>query len=174
MTERQKARLSEVGLLLVAFVWGAGFVVTKDTLSMLSPLVILSLRFLIASALMFILFFRRMGRIRRRDLRQGAIVGSTLLAGFLCQTYGLQYTTVTKQGFLVATYVVMVPFLFWFFYRQTGGRSGPGRQLRSPWRASCWSPIWVIPVFHRVTVCPSWPPSSFPCTSCPSDTSPDR
>lgn len=121
MTERQKARLSELGLLLVAFVWGAGFVVTKDTLSMLSPLIILSLRFIIASALMFILFFRRMGRIYRRDLRQGAIVGVTLLAGFLCQTYGLQYTTVTKQGFLIATYVVMVPFLFWLF---TGKKVG--------------------------------------------------
>lgn len=121
MTEREKARLSELGLLLVAFVWGAGFVVTKDTLSMLSPLIILSLRFIIASALMFLLFFRRIGRIYRKDIRQGAIVGVTLLLGFLCQTYGLQHTTATKQGFIIATYVVMVPFLFWLF---TGKKVG--------------------------------------------------
>jgi drug/metabolite transporter (DMT)-like permease len=115
MTEREKGRLSELGLLLVAFVWGAGFVVTKDTLSMLSPLIILSLRFIIASAMMGLLFFRRIGRIYKKDIRQGAIVGVTLLLGFVCQTYGLQYTTVTKQGFIIATYVVMVPFLFWLF-----------------------------------------------------------
>lgn len=121
-SERQKRVLSDIGLLFVAFVWGGGFVAVKDSLRTVTPMVLMAVRFTLAAGVLYLFLHKWIGRINRADLKKGAVVGFFLYMGFAAQTLGLQYTTASKQGFLTATYVVMVPFLYGVIYKKTPER----------------------------------------------------
>ncbi len=114
----KKSLLADLSLLVVAFVWGGGFVAVKDALNTLSPMLLMAFRFTIASAIIYVFFRKKIGAITKGDLKGGSIVGLMLFAAFALQTIGLQYTTASKQGFLTAIYVVFVPLLYWLFYRK--------------------------------------------------------
>ncbi|MBM7561256.1 DMT family transporter [Fusibacter tunisiensis] len=116
--DKQKKYLSDLSLLFVAFVWGGGFVAVKDALNTVTPMVLMALRFVLATLVLYLFLFKWIGKISKSDLKHGSVVGLLLFLAFTAQTLGLQYTTASKQGFLTATYVVMVPFLFWAFYRK--------------------------------------------------------
>ena len=119
MKDNLRKYLSDISLFFVAVVWGGGFIAVKDTLTTVTPMLILSIRFIIAAVIMYILFYRKMGKIEKTDWKKGSIVGIFLYLAFGFQTYGLQFTTASKQGFLTAIYVVVVPFLYWILYRKT-------------------------------------------------------
>lgn len=118
MNNRKKQLLSDMTLILVAFLWGGGFVAVKDTLNSMGPMSLNFFRFLIAVITMRIFLFKKIGKITKNDLKGGLAVGILLYLGYASQTIGLQYTTVSKQGFVTATYVVMVPFLYWIIHRK--------------------------------------------------------
>ncbi len=113
-----KALLADLSLLVVAFVWGGGFVAVKDALNTLSPMLLMAFRFTIAAAIIYLFFRSKIGKIEKSDLKGGGVVGLALFVAFAFQTFGLQYTTASKQGFLTAIYVVLVPLLYWIFYRK--------------------------------------------------------
>lgn len=115
---KKKQYLSDLSLLFVAFVWGGGFVAVKDALNTMTPLLLMAYRFILASVVMYIFLHKKIGKLSKSDLRKGSVVGTILFLAFAAQTFGLQYTTASKQGFLTATYVVMVPFLYWILYRK--------------------------------------------------------
>lgn len=116
--EKKQRYLADVSLLFVAFVWGGGFVAVKDALNTVTPMLLMSLRFIIASVIMYVFLHKKIGRLNQSDFKKGSIVGFILFLAFAAQTYGLQYTTASKQGFLTAVYVVIVPFLYWVLYKQ--------------------------------------------------------
>lgn len=118
LSARGKKYLSDISLLFVAFAWGGGFVVVKDSLDYMTPMYLMAFRFSLAT--FFVYFFLRkwMGNIDRKDLYKGSIVGLLLFLAFAFQTLGLQYTTASKQGFLTATYVVFVPIIYTLLYRK--------------------------------------------------------
>ncbi len=118
MNSRKKQLLSDLTLIFVAFLWGGGFVAVKDTLGSVGPMSLNFFRYLIAIVAMKIILFPKLGRIEKKDLKGGLVVGVLLFLGYASQTIGLQYTTASKQGFITATYVVMVPFLYWMIHRK--------------------------------------------------------
>ncbi len=118
LTDKKKQNLSDLSLLFVAAVWGGGFVAVKDALEMMSPLFLMSYRFILASLIMYIFMHKKIGKFSKNDLKIGAIVGFILYLAFASQTFGLQFTTASKQGFLTATYVVMVPLIYWILYKK--------------------------------------------------------
>ena len=111
---RKKSILADMSLLLVAIIWGSGFIVNKNALDYMDPIYILVLRFTLSSILMGIIFWKRLVKIKLQDLKAGVVIGIFLFLAFLAQTIGLQYTTVSKQAFITASNVVMVPFIYWF------------------------------------------------------------
>ncbi len=118
----KKALLADLSLLIVAFVWGGGFVAVKDALNTMTPMLLMAFRFTIAAAILYVFFRKKIGKITKNDLKGGGFVGMALFLGFAFQTFGLQYTTASKQGFLTAIYVVLVPLLYWIFYRKAPAR----------------------------------------------------
>ncbi len=110
--------LSDISLFFVAIVWGGGFVIIKDTLTTVTPMLLISLRFIMASIIMYLILNKKIGKITKEDLKKGSIVGFILYLAFATQTYGLQFTTASKQGFLTAVYVAIVPFLYWILYKK--------------------------------------------------------
>lgn len=111
--DKRKSILADMSLLFVAIVWGGGFVAVKDALNTIAPFYIVAIRFIIATLLLCIVFWKKIKIITKKDIKAGFIVGIFLFGGFATQTVGLQYTTPGKQAFLTATYVVIVPFLSW-------------------------------------------------------------
>lgn len=109
----KRTLLAEIALLFTTLIWGGGFVAVKDALNSITPLYMMAVRFLLASILMGLVFFKTIKKTTKRDILHGSIVGVFLFTGFATQTIGLQYTTVGKQAFLTALYVVIIPFLVW-------------------------------------------------------------
>lgn len=118
LSNKKKQYLSDISLLFVAAVWGGGFVAVKGALDTMTPLVLMSYRFLLATGIMYLFLHKKIGKFSKQDLKNGTIVGIILFLAFAAQTFGLQYTTASKQGFLTATYVVMVPLLYWILYKK--------------------------------------------------------
>lgn len=115
-----KKYIGEIGLFFTSIVWGTGFVGTKLSLDGgLTPLQLITIRFLIAAILINIIFYKQIkANINKDAIKCGAIMGVFLFIAFVVQTIGLVYTTPSKNAFLTAVNVVIVPFIGVFVYRQ--------------------------------------------------------
>lgn len=109
----KRSLYADLSLLLVAIIWGSGFVVTKNALNHITPFYLLAYRFGISFVLMGLVFFKRLKKSTIEDWKAGLLIGIFLFGGFATQTVGLNYTTAGKQAFITATNVVMVPFIYW-------------------------------------------------------------
>ena len=118
MTSGGRQRLgADAALILIAFIWGATFVVVKRALADISPTLFLAIRFAIAAVLLAIAFRGRSIPSRERlwwTLQRGAAAGACLIAGYILQTLGLERTTASKAGFITGFYIPLVPFLLIF------------------------------------------------------------
>lgn len=117
-----KTLLWDLSLLLVAMVWGGGFVVTKNALAVMTPLYFLAIRFMIAGLLMVIIFLPRIRRVSWQDIKSSCIVGAFLSLGFITQTFGAHLTTPAKSSFITGLNVVIVPFIMIIFTKKFPGR----------------------------------------------------
>ena len=115
---KKQVLFADLGLLLVALLWGAGFLFTKRGLDYITPLWMMSMRFVGATIIMSIVFYKNFRKISKSDLKAGLISGIFLYIAFATQTIGLQYTSISNQAFLTATNVVFVPFLVWVVYKK--------------------------------------------------------
>ncbi len=105
-------------LLVTAFVWGSGFVVTAIALEHLTPFQVMAGRFLLATMILSILFGYKFKKMTKTVIWKGAVIGTFLYIGFVLQTYGLEYTTPSKNAFLTAINVVIVPLIGYLIYKK--------------------------------------------------------
>ncbi|MEF9918785.1 MAG: DMT family transporter, partial [Eubacterium sp.] len=105
--------LADLGLVLVAIVWGTGFVASKNAISETTPMMVMSIRFTVAFIVSLIIFRKHLKNISKETLKVGCIIGFFLFTAFAAQTIGLQFMLAGKQAFITATNVVMVPFIYW-------------------------------------------------------------
>lgn len=110
--------LGEIFLIITAIIWGSGFVANAIALDHWTPYQILAGRFLIGAAMLIAIFYRNVRSLNKKTIIQGIILGVFLYAAFALQTVGLQYTTPSKNAFLTAVNVVIVPFLALILYRR--------------------------------------------------------
>ena len=101
-------RRSDLLLIAAAAVWGVSFVVVKEALNDVSPLLMLGLRFSIAT-LVLAPFINLRGGFSAAELRAGLILTVLLATGFATQAVGLQYTTPARSAFIVAMSCVLAP-----------------------------------------------------------------
>lgn len=104
-------KTSDLGLLVVAFVWGLTFVMVKESLLFISPFKFLFYRFFLSFLFLAGLSGKRLLRLNGSVLGHGAVIGVFLFLGYGLQTVGLQYTTPANTGFITGLSVVIVPFL---------------------------------------------------------------
>ncbi|MFS4457560.1 DMT family transporter [Bdellovibrio sp. HCB2-146] len=114
-------------LVFAGALWGFGFVAAIWALTAFTPYETMVYRLLIATVVgeFLYLIFRGprltgMWADLKLALPAGLILGSMLLT----QTIGLQYTTATKSGFITALYVILVPLMnTWFFKNPSSWKS---------------------------------------------------
>jgi drug/metabolite transporter (DMT)-like permease len=112
---------ADAALVVAAFFFGTTFIVVQEAVERIEPLPFLSVRFLIGAAVLGLVAHRRTAlrtapQVARRpgtagELRDGVLAGLLLLAGYVLQTVGLQYTTAATSAFITYMLVVFVPFI---------------------------------------------------------------
>lgn len=100
-------------LVIVTLIWGSTFVMVKDVLDQVSPLVLLTARFGFGavSLALLLLVMRRWRGFTVREVAWGSLVGVALWAGYVFQTVGMQWTSASNAGFLTGMSVALVPIL---------------------------------------------------------------
>lgn len=116
-------------LILVTVIWGGGFVASDIALESMKPFQIMMVRFLLASVLMGVISRGQQKSEEKLKDRAGAVkagilMGVTLFMGFAFQIIGLQYTTPSKNAFLTALNVVIVPFIAFVILKKKIGAKG--------------------------------------------------
>jgi drug/metabolite transporter (DMT)-like permease len=106
-----RARAAEVGLIGVAAVWGATFVVVQDAVAKLPTLAFLGYRFLAAAVVVALVWRSAVRALPAAGWRAGALMGVFLTLGYVLQTLGLEHTTVSNAGFITGLFVVLTPVL---------------------------------------------------------------
>jgi drug/metabolite transporter (DMT)-like permease len=98
-------------LILTTIIWGGTFVVIKESLTYVSPMIFIAARFVFATLLLLpfvkIIFKGSTGL----ELKGGLWLGLLYFIGFATQTLGLNYTSATKSGFITGTFVIFTPIL---------------------------------------------------------------
>jgi drug/metabolite transporter (DMT)-like permease len=94
-------------LTIAALLFGATFVVVKDTLTTLSPLSFVGWRFSLGALALGAIGFPR-GKAIWRD---GSIAGLILFASYALQTIGLARTSASNSGLITGLYVIATPLI---------------------------------------------------------------
>ncbi|HHW47666.1 MAG TPA: DMT family transporter [Clostridiaceae bacterium] len=100
---------ADVSLLLITIVWGSSFVLVKNVLEFIPSFAYISVRFILAGAVLVILFHKRLGSMSRKTVLYGFILSLMLFGGVALQIVGLYYTTASNSAFITGLSVVMVP-----------------------------------------------------------------
>ena len=94
---------------MMVIMWGATFVIIKESLNDISSMLFIAIRFLLASVFLIPLIFVRRKKLNKNAVVPGIILGILTFSAFAAQTVGLKYTSATKSAFLTGTAVVMIP-----------------------------------------------------------------
>ena len=124
LSERGIKILASLGLILTTMIWGFAFVVMKNSVDIIPPAYLLAVRFSMSALLLAVLFHKNLLRADHRTIICGVILGVFLCLSYQFQTYGLKYTTASKNAFITTLYVIIVPFLYWIVSKKRpGGRN---------------------------------------------------
>ena len=106
-------KLAKPMLFSAALIWGTSFFIMKNALDSLPVYALLALRFTAGAILLSIVCVKKWKDFTVDYLWRGAIVGGFLFTAYTVQTFGLSFTTPSKNAFLTAVYCVLVPFFTW-------------------------------------------------------------
>ena len=109
---------AEIYLLIIVIVWGSTFAIIKNILNLIPPYTFLTYRFLLATLVLIIIFWKKIRGINKTILRKGSLIGVFLFLGYTFQTVGIKYTSATKAGFITGLSVVLVPIISLFFIKE--------------------------------------------------------
>lgn len=106
-------------LLLIAAIWGFGFVPQREGMNYVGPSAFNALRFALGAATLIpVLLLSR--RVQLEDLFDrntfwlGVLLGALLFGGATFQQISIQYTTLANVAFITGLYVIVVPAIGFF------------------------------------------------------------
>ena len=108
----------ELLMLITAVMWGSGFVGMAKGLEHWTVFQLMAGRFLLASIILSLIFYKKLKLISKAVLWKGAVLGAILFIAFALQTMGLEYTTASKNAFLTAINVIIVPIIAYVIYKR--------------------------------------------------------
>ena len=132
--EKHNTITADLLLLLVALIWGFGFVAQRAGMEHIGPYAFNGIRFLLGGLCLLPLVLRSQRSLLTSTnqvplLYAGGLAGLVLFAGATLQQVGIQYTTAGKAGFITGLYVVIVPLIGILFRQVTGMGTWIGAML---------------------------------------------
>lgn len=113
MNKKMVSVIASSGLILTAAIWGFAFVVVKDSLDLVPPVYMVSIRYTIATIILGLVLIPRLKVLNKSYWIHGIITGIFLSLGYITQTIGCNYTTAGKNAFLTTIYVILIPLISW-------------------------------------------------------------
>jgi drug/metabolite transporter (DMT)-like permease len=104
-------------LVVTTIFWGGSFVFNKIAFREIPPVTFMFLRFSLATLIMAAFCLRRLRGFNRAIFRKGVIVGLALGIANLSFVLGVNGTTVSRAGFLNNLFVLIIPLLCFFLWR---------------------------------------------------------
>lgn len=114
--------IADMLLVLVAFIWGAGIPMSALLAREITPLWAVALRMLFAAFFLSLMFPKKIAASTFNDWKISSIQTVVLTGVFVSMTFGLIYSTASKQAFIGGLNVIMVPFFMWLLYRTKPNR----------------------------------------------------
>jgi len=105
-------------MVIATLLWGATFVVIRDSLDAIDPFALVCLRFGIAGLLYLPIAWLGRRRIDRVSLEGGLVSGLFTTGGYLFQAIGLQSTSAGSSAFLTCAATLFAAFFAWPILRQ--------------------------------------------------------
>lgn len=115
---KKTGMIASIVLTVVALVWGTTFAVIKDTLGVVQPFTLMTLRFGFSAVLLALLYLNKIKNMKKIDLKRGIIIGIFMFLAFYLMIISLRFTTASKFSFIIASYVLIVPFLSWLINKK--------------------------------------------------------
>ncbi len=113
-----------LALVALVFFWGANFSVVKFALRDLAPLVFTTLRFLLASCLLWVFLRTAGGRVRINKSHWLAVIGLGIIGTTLYQTlfiYGIDWTLAGNASLMLATTPIFTTLFSWISGQERSG-----------------------------------------------------
>ena len=98
--------------------WGSSYIFMKTATNELNTVEIVSLRFIIASIILSILFFKSILKINLKTFIYGFLLGLLLFIIFILATKGVEYISPSQAAFLVSLTTIFVPLQLLLVKRQ--------------------------------------------------------
>lgn len=118
---RPRTAAATLGLIAMTAVWGSTFVLIKDVVGRMRVVDFLAVRFVLAAAVMLVVFARPVLRLGRGQFGRALLLGTVYGIAQLLQTWGLRLIAPSVSGFATGMYVVFTPLLAWLLLRERIG-----------------------------------------------------
>jgi len=118
---KHEVKLGEFIFLLAVAAWGLTYVFTKDALAVIGPFAYNTLRMGLGVITLVVLSGAAWRKLSRAYIVPSVVSGLLLFAAYGTQTYGQQFTSASKAGFLAGTYVIYVPIFSALLLRRMPG-----------------------------------------------------
>lgn len=116
MTNASKADLMLIGVTLLAAV---SWIMSREAVLLMPPLLFMSLRFLLAASLLAVIGYQSLRQLNRYAVRRSVAVGLVFAAGMSCWVMGLFTGSHVGEGaFLTSLGVVLVPVISRVFFAE--------------------------------------------------------
>jgi len=119
---QNKTLTADLGLLYTAAIWGSTFVMVKDSLDFVHPVILIAYRFFLAAFIMGAFLVYR-SRPLFSNFKSGLVLGVLVWLAYAAQTIGLATTSAANSGFITGLFIVFVPLLDLLFFRRKPGKS---------------------------------------------------
>jgi len=106
------------GMVVATLLWGATFVVVRDSLVSLVPAAVVTIRFGAAAVLFALALLARRRPLGRATLVGGVVTGVATAGGYLFQAIGLQSTSAGSSAFLTSAGTLLAGLFAWPILRQ--------------------------------------------------------
>lgn len=104
--------------LLVAAVWGGGFLATASALNTFDPFTVLMIRFTGSAIISWLMVLIQRKHMTKEAIFRGSVSGVFLYLAFMFQTFGLAHTSTGMNSFLTTVNVVLVPYIAWLIFKK--------------------------------------------------------
>jgi drug/metabolite transporter (DMT)-like permease len=117
--KKESLFFTHLELLFVVAIWSGTFVATKFVLAQISPVISALYRYLIASAILLLLYSRKREKINRQDVPLLFLLGlSGVTFYYLLQHYGIQYTNAIDASILISLSPAFIGLISWLFLKE--------------------------------------------------------
>ena len=114
---RKQIFLADMTLVVVAAFWGAGIPISALLARSITPLWAVVVRVVFSALFLFLFFPKKVLTASKRDWQLSTLLALIMVGVFVTMTFGLYYSTASKQAFIGGLNVIMVPLFIWALYK---------------------------------------------------------